>query len=488
MLELFLDSSGDDLIQTGQPMKPIRCILFACLLPTAYCLLLTGCGPTKDERKAHYAIEDYRLADYGHATEVLRPLANKTDENYVLNNARLGSSALAGYDLDTAESAFLNAYEVINSTGTNSGGRGAAAAIFSEKMKVWKGEPFEKAMVNFYLGVIYYMQHDYENARAAFENSLFKLRDYGESKNKDDQYRKVESDFVIGYIMLAKCFQRMGDEQNALKNFNRAVELRRNIGSLADPRRNFESNVLLVVDFGQGPRRVTNPYDGAFVGFGPKPFEVGSIPIPRVIIGNQVAVGPRSGDMAAMPTIDLLSLAQEKRWQDIDTIRAVKDVVGTGLIAAGGYEAYRASNSTGSEQRRDATAAIALIGAGALLKASSQADTRTWEMLPRTVFLIPLRLPPGRHDITVDFPEISGLHQTWRGLVVPDRGEATYYVRIQRHSAGPYDWPPAAMSQKAPAPTQGTPGAPGAPAPRNPFDPPSGPSSAAPLPGGTAGR
>src|SRR6478735_6483755 len=138
-----------------------------CLLPVACCLLLAaGCGPNQHEVQANNAVQAYLAADYPYAIHKLKPLADKTDENYVLNNARLGSTALADYDLDTAESAFLNAYEVIHSTGVNSGGRGAAAAIFNEKMKVWKGEPFEKAMVNYYLGLVYYMRHDYENARA----------------------------------------------------------------------------------------------------------------------------------------------------------------------------------------------------------------------------------------------------------------------------------------------------------------------------------
>src|SRR4051812_30640011 len=246
-------------------------LILHCLLPTAYCLLVLGCAATKEERRANKAVDDYLYGNYARAAAKLKPLADKTDENYVLNNARLGSTALADYDLDTAEGAFLNAYEVINSTGVNSGGRGAAAAIFNEKMKVWKGEPFEKAMVNYYLGLVYYMRHDYENARAAFENSLFKLRDYGESKNKDDEYRKIESDFALGYLMLAKSFQRLGDDQAARKNFDRAAELRPNLKSLADVKRNAESNVLLVVDFGRGPKRKTNDYDGAFVGFVPRP-------------------------------------------------------------------------------------------------------------------------------------------------------------------------------------------------------------------------
>src|SRR3954468_13585416 len=253
-----------------------------CLLPFAFCLLLaTGCAATKEERQAKRAVDDYLYGNYDRAASKLKPLADKTDENFVLNNARLGSTTLAEYDLDTAESAFLNAYEVINATAVNSGGRGAAAAIINEKLKVWKGEPFEKAMVNYYLGIVYYMRHDYENARAAFENSLFKLRDYGESKNKEDQYRRVESNFALGYLMLAKSFQRLGDEQAARKNFDRVVELRPKLASVANPKRNADSNVLLIVDFGRGPKRKTNDYDGAFVGFVPRPEEVGPIPLPR---------------------------------------------------------------------------------------------------------------------------------------------------------------------------------------------------------------
>src|SRR3954453_13674577 len=123
-----------------------------CLLPFAFCLVL-GCAASKEERQGEEARDDYLYGNYGRAASKLKPLADKTDENYVLNNARLGSTTLAEYDLDAAESAFLNAYEVINSTGVNPGGRGAAAAIFNEKIKVWKGEPFEKAMVNYYLGL-----------------------------------------------------------------------------------------------------------------------------------------------------------------------------------------------------------------------------------------------------------------------------------------------------------------------------------------------
>lgn len=418
----------------------INRLIFLSLLPAAFSPVLTGCGPTHAEREAHYAVIDYLHGDYDRAAAQLRPLAEKTDENFVLNNARLGSAALAEYDLETAENAFLAAYEVINSTGVNSGGRGAAAAIVSERLKVWKGEPFEKAMVNYYLGLIYYMRHDYENARAAFENSLFKLRDYGESKDKNDEYRRVESNFALGYLMLAKSFQRLGNDDAARKNFDRAIELRPRLQGVADFERNAKSNVLLVIDYGYGPRRVTSEFDGSFVGFAPRPQDAGSLPPVRVIVDGKAQPAPGGSDL---PAVDLLALAQDKRWQDIDTIRAVKDIAGSALLAGGGYEAYRASRYHNHNSNQDAAIAAGLIAGGLLLKASSQADTRTWEMLPRTSFVIPLTLPPGKHDITVEFPGTrSHQMQTWRDIDAPDKGDATYYIRIQNAPRGPYLWPP----------------------------------------------
>jgi hypothetical protein len=147
------------------------------------------------------------------------------------------------------------------------------------------------------------------------------------------------------------------------------------------------------------------------------------------------------------PTIDLLAMAQDRKWQSIDTIRTVKSVLGTGLLIAGGIEGVRGVNGHGSAQRRDLTAAAALAGAGLLLKATSQADVRQWEMLPRTVFLLPLKAEPGLHDITVEFPNARGLRQTWRDIVVPHQGEATYYFRMQRWNPGPFIWPPPALAQ-----------------------------------------
>lgn len=431
MTQERISDLGSRISDCRSALRPLRLCGAIFLL-----LLVAGCGPSKAQRDIERALNDYFVGAYPAAIERIAPLADKTNGDFVLNNCRLGSVALAAYDLDLAEAAFLKAYEVINSVGVSKGGRTLGALVVQEDIKVWKGEPFERAMANFYLGLVYYMRRDYPNARAAFENALFKLRDYGDKDDRLDQYREQESDFAVALIMLGKSYQRLGRDDLAAANFRRAFELRPELADLADPNRNAQSNVLLVVDYGHGPRKTTT-WDTALVGFTPKPHEAGPIPSMDVIVnGRRIDHG-----RLATPLVDLLALAQDRRWQSIDTIRAAKSAVGTGLMAAGAYQ--------GLKKDPEYKSAAVLLLAGAMLKASSRADVRHWELLPRTTFLVPLALPPGKHDVTVRFPAWMGLSQTWRGIVAPEQGEATYYIRMQRWNSGPFDWPPAGWSGSA---------------------------------------
>src|SRR2546426_8918558 len=81
-------------------------------------LVVMGCA-TEKHPESHNVVNDYYLGNYPAARQILRPLAEKTDEDYVLNNVRLGSVEMSDYDLKGAEAAFYKAYEVINSVKVN---------------------------------------------------------------------------------------------------------------------------------------------------------------------------------------------------------------------------------------------------------------------------------------------------------------------------------------------------------------------------------
>ncbi len=425
-----------------RPARPTR-VTWGLLRVAALGLVAsTGCV-NQAQVDARQAVADYDGADYVDARRLLQPLAKDPNSDFVLNNCRLGSTTLAMYDLQGSEAALLKAYEVLNSYGVNSGGRTAGAVLVDERIRIWRGEPFERAMANFYLGLTYYMGRDYANARGAFQNALFKLRDYGvgdrdtdgSQQPQADKYHDVDSTFVLAQYLLARCYQRLGDDAQAAPNFARVATLRPDLAALADPRRNAAANVLLVVDFGDGPRKGTTA-DGSFVGYVPAPWQAGPIPLPFVTCDGR----PLDTAGVNAPLVDLLDLAHDTRWQTIDTIRTVKSAVGTGLIAGGAVTSLAARNRTTGE------VGLGLLAAGVLLKATSQADLRVWDTLPRSTFAIPLSIPPGTHDLAVTFPAFGGQRQVWHGLVIPPSGEATFYVRMHRYEANDQQWPPSTLT------------------------------------------
>ena len=405
---------------------PMRPIIFAATI--AACGFAVGCGPTKADLAADRGVRDYLNGNFDRAIQTFRPLAEETNENYVLNNLRLGASALAAHDFDAAEPAYYRAYQILNATKANDAGREAATVWLTESAKVWRGEPYERAVANFQLGMIYYTRGDWNNARGAFENALFKLADYKDAKAKDDA--EQQSDFAVAMMMLGRVWLRLDRSDQASTYFDLVKRLRPNLGPLCDEMADLSNNVILFVDYGFGPRKIEDGMDGAQLAFAPKPYQVGRVPPPYVSVDGRAYALP----VAVMdPPYDTLAMAGDRKWQRIDTIRATKSGVGTGLMLAGaGATLY----GTGQRDEGVALAGLGAVALGALLKASSAVDTRVWEMTPRTTFVIPLKVEPGTHDLTVRFP--TGQYQTWRGVDVPGEGEASFYFRMMRWTSGEY--------------------------------------------------
>jgi tetratricopeptide (TPR) repeat protein len=390
-------------------------------------LTLGGCNQTP--RSAHEAILYYNSGDYGQAATVLKPTIDKErqklDENFVLNNLRYGSSTLAAGQFAAAESAFFDAYKVINSGDTNDAGRQLTASVVWEGVKVFKGEPFERAMADYYLGVLYLMKHNYGTARAAFQNSLFSLRENAKKDNLDS-YTLAESRFALGYFGLGYTNLRLGKPDLADQNFALAEKYDPRLKALIAEVRKPGVNALVFVDWGQGPRKEARGWYNEESVFGPTPAEAGPIAAPMLVIDGHPAVSAQ----IIYDTVDTLAMAQDHRWMDIDTVKKFKAVVGTGAMAAGtGMAAYGA-------ERHDkgfviAGAATALLGVG--LAASSQSDTRYWEMLPRTVYVIPATLPPGQHDVMV---QVGASRSAPVQMVMPPAGaaetqDAVFYFRLR---------------------------------------------------------
>ena len=357
-------------------------------------LFLPACSETS--ARVRDAVTLYYTGQYGPAAEDLAPLIHKPDKNYVLNNCRYGSCALAAGQLDNAQQAFLRAYRVMDSVNTNTGSRVLGAVVVYEGVKVWKGQPFERAMAHYYLGLIFLIKGDYENARAAFANSLFRLRKYADPNEKipaGQQYARIDSNFVLGYFGLGVCYMKLGHPKLAAANFERAEQLDPSISPVVKKMYEPGINALIFVDWGIGPRRRPAGWYGEQSVFTPAPWQAGPIPPVYAWDNNQPISGIANSNM-----VDTLALAQDKRWLTMDTIREAKAVIGTGMMIGG---AAAANNAAYNNNSTEALIGLGVAGVGALLAASSQADTRYWEMLPRTVYVIPAKLPQGNSTVQV---------------------------------------------------------------------------------------
>ena len=377
--------------KTVRSRRQMQCVLLMLLACT---LFLPACSETSS--RVRDAVTLYYTGQYGPAAEDLAPLIHKPNKNYVLNNCRYGSCALAAGQLENAEQAFLRAYRGMDSVNTSTGSRVLGAVVVYEGVKVWKGQPFERAMAHYYLGLIFLIKGDYENARAAFANSLFRLRKYANANSKlppGQQYARVDSNFVLGYFGLGVCYMKLGHPKLAAANFARAEQLDPYLSPVVKKMYEPGINALIFVDWGFGPRRRPAGWYGEQSIFTPTPWQAGPIPPVYAWDNNHPISGIANSNM-----VDTLALAQDKRWLTMDTIREAKAVIGTGMMVGG---AAAVDNGAYNNNGTEALIGLGVAGVGALLAASSQADTRYWEMLPRTVYVIPAKLPQGNSTVQV---------------------------------------------------------------------------------------
>ena len=312
-------------------------------------------GPPKDKVLWQYrtALHAMRRSDF--------PLAKQLFDDAILN---LG--AMMQSDADTRK----------------------ARSYFSEEAKkTFYGEPYERVMAWYYRGILYWMEGELDNARACFRSAQFQDADAENNEYKSDY---VVLDYLEGLITT----KLGGDGSDAYK---RAQALSK-LSQLPDY--NPDINVILFIDLGAGPQKMAGGEYGEQLRFGQAPSTARSA---KLSFGDQT--------LAISPTDDLYNQATTRGGRVMDHVLGNKavfkkttDAVGTAAIVSG---AVLATNHDTQE------AGLIVLGAGVLAKMFSaatrpEADTRTWQNLPQYLSFAVLELPPGEHQLTIDFLTAGG--------------------------------------------------------------------------------
>lgn len=157
-----------------------------------------------------------RQPNYNESARFLHGYCAKHDKDYVMWAMDYASLCLLGGNYDAARAELLDCYKDI--TGHEDKDKENVAAISDERAKLFKGEPFERAMLCSYLGLIYYMEGDYGNARVFFTQVDM------QNATKADNMKDYRHDFQLGHYWLGRTYLKLGQEDNARIAFTKASQ------------------------------------------------------------------------------------------------------------------------------------------------------------------------------------------------------------------------------------------------------------------------
>lgn len=349
----------------------------ACIVRSALVAMASASSVTL---AASASVDEFVAAQPAELQPLFATLFAEGERNAVLNFNRLGLAAMQRGQLRIAEHAFDESLLRIEAIYANDPQAQKAKSVWSEeKIKDFKGEPYERAMAYYYRGILYLTQGDYENARAAFVA--------GEYQDTMSEKEEFAGDFSVLSYLAGWASQCAGDGDRAGSFYEAA----RNAGAdLTVP--SVEHNALLLIDAGSGPRKTASGKHSELLEFVPGETGTPAVPIVAAISGTSSTPG----------------LAADVNWQAATRggrpIQAILEGKAQWKSATAGAAdlALTASTvaSTASILSTDVNQSMDFANAGLLaagiglfanMAASAMkpaADTRYWETLPGAVFVV----------------------------------------------------------------------------------------------------
>lgn len=384
-----------------------------------------GCQSAPRNLPAVHAYYDYRFADARAALR--RDVETREDEQILLNAARLGLASLADGDPVEAERALGFTFDLLSTAGLNRD-RTVAAVMTHEGVRIWKGEPFEQALMYYWTAALYATMDDWENARAAAANALFRLSDFGESQRASSEpaYTAVDSNFALGFLMQAIGSDLSG-AGGAAEQFDAALAINPSLEPIVNRLRQRDYDTLLLVDYGKGPTKMSFGRDSARVRY-----DVQEHTLRQIVV-------TADGDERArlMPVTDVNRMATDHRWNNLERVRIAKSQIGDAMVLGGAIAVGHGSDRDSAETQ---LAGLGLILAGFLSKSGAKADTRYLEFAPQSIYLVPLRLEtPQTLHVGID----GSSHAR---MVLPDvtpgttRRPRTIYLRLHGRDSRAPNW------------------------------------------------
>ena len=318
------------------------------------------------------------------------------EHDAVLNFADLGLAAMEVGEFDIAEKAFDQGIARIDAIYANNESAKKARSLWSsESVKDFKGEPYERAMVYYYRGLLYLRKGDYQNARASFLAA-----DYQDTVAEQDSY---QGDFAVMNLLAGWSSHCDHDEVRAKELYKLATIKDPSLVSL-----NLASHHLALIDAGRGPQKLA-------VGNHKEMLQLSAVPEGTV---DSIHVTGANRRLPATKMGDINFQATTRGGRPMDGILAgkakFKENAGmTGDVAmSAGVMAMNSGILNDSSSQFQAGAIFGLIGTIAKIASASaqpHADTRAWQSLPSTLLAVAMPEPiQNTSDAAIEFRDSHG--------------------------------------------------------------------------------
>lgn len=335
-----------------------------------FAVLVTGCATTERHPMTAFYQYDYDYAVKGFRAEVGRVQKEKEDRNIVLANLNYAGAAVEGGAYSSALDGLGAAAKLMEDVEYGAQ-RGQASMVLAHDMRVYKGEPYERALAYSYMGVIYFRRGDYENARAAFNLALLADRS---SKGDNEDYR---DDFALAHYLIGKTYLKLGEADNAGISFGKVAKyMPGNPFASADKVR--DSNFTLLVEMGCGPYKK-----------------------PDIIVGTVDMIGTCNyPDHAAEVYVDGQLLGRTAKLVDLNYQAKTS--------GSSGRDVAQAAKGIAVAVAKQVPLVGGLIGLAADASGVSKADLRHWGEMPGEVHVIEAKIPEGLHTVQIKFFDATG--------------------------------------------------------------------------------
>jgi hypothetical protein len=312
--------------------------------------------------------------------------------------------------------AFLKADKMMEIKDYTSLSQEAGAILMNDNLKAYKGEDFEKILVNVYLAVNYTLMGEFEDARVEcrrVNEKLYKYKYEAKRNYEQNPFARYLSatiweaddrldDAYLDYKFTQEIKPDYGYIGRDLLTFSRLLgrsdDVKKWVGEYGDLKTPSKKEmrgtgeVVLIFEQGNGPVKKPNPQSPRFPKFYPRYSSTRCVALEVMAPAAQVAAATTESPLIAREVAPPFYSIQDIAIKTLDDAYAAMVAKKTvGIVA-------KAVVADQVRQKNELLGLITWVG----LNLADQADLRHWSMLPESLQIARLRLAPGTYGIKAE--------------------------------------------------------------------------------------